>query len=187
MNHRQCLFYLLLFILPGFLSCGENAAPAAVSPATASTATATAGTDTAPRKRHPDLMRGKGSLSFKLDGKLYATDPLHTKCWTSANIPLVMLMATGEGLNISWQMGYNSRQDEYRLDSDKKGTLNFTIDGKMYWTRSVLHDDYLDIHFTEVKDKYSVKMLSGTFEGVLEDKDGHKVHITEGKFVTEDI
>ena len=134
-----------------------------------------------------DLTRGKGSLSFKLDGQLYETDPLHTKCWTTTNIPLAMLMAKGEGLNISWQMGYQEGTKSYKLDGDKKGTINFTIGGKTYWTRSVLGDNYLNITITEVKDKYTVRLLSGTFEGVLEDKEGNKVQITEGRFVTNDI
>jgi hypothetical protein len=142
-----------------------------------------------PHKRPPnqDLTKGKGSLSFKLDGQLYTTDPQHTKCWTTASVPLAMLMAKGEGLSISWQMGYEEGKNSYKLDGDRKGTINFTIGGKTYWTRSVKGDNYLDIIITDVKNKYSLKMLSGTFEGVLEDKDGKKVQITEGRFATDDI
>ena len=99
-----------------------------------------------------------------------------------------MLMAKGDGgLLVSWQMGYTSGQADYKLDGDKKGTINFTIDGKTYWTRSVTGDNFLDIKITEAKNKYNVILLSGTFEGVLEDKEGNKVQITEGKFITEDI
>jgi hypothetical protein len=98
-----------------------------------------------------------------------------------------MLMAKGEGLSISWQMGYQEGTKSYKLDGDKKGTINFTIGGKTYWTKSVLGDNYLNITITEIKDKYTVRLLSGTFEGVLEDKEGNKVQITEGRFVTNDI
>jgi hypothetical protein len=140
-------------------------------------------------KRPPgkSITQGKGTLSFKLDGQLYQTDPKRTKCWSTTTVPLAMLMAYGNGLSISWQMGYTTGQSAYKLDGDKKGTINFTIAGKTYWTRSVMGDNYLDIKITNTKDKYSVILLSGTFEGILEDKDGNKVRITEGKFVTEDI
>ena len=142
----------------------------------------------APKPPSKNISKGKGSLSFKLNGQLYETDPQKTKCWSTTNIPLAMLMAKGEaGLLVSWQMGYTSGEKNYKLDGDKKGTINFTIGDKTYWTRSVTGDNYLNIKITEEKNKYNMLLLSGTFEGVLEDKDGNKVQITEGRFVTEDI
>lgn len=140
-----------------------------------------------PRPPREKRSTGKGSLSFKMNGQLYKADPTRTKCWSTTNIPLAMLLAKGEGFSVSWQMGYTKEQSEYKLDGDKKGTINFTIGGKTYWTKSVLGDNYLNIKFTGIKDKYSIILLSGTFEGVLEDKDGNKVQITEGRFETEDI
>ena len=81
------------------------------------------------------ITKGKGSLSFKLDGQLYQTDPKRTKCWTTGGIPLAMLMAVGDGLTISWQMGYTEGETSYKLDGDSKGTINFTIGDKTYWGR----------------------------------------------------
>jgi hypothetical protein len=75
----------------------------------------------------------------------------------------------------------------YRVDNDSNGKLNFTLRGKTYWVRDVDGTNYLNIRITGVKEKYNVKLLSGTFEGVLADKDGNKVRITEGVFVTSDI
>ena len=172
---------LLLTMTALFFSCQEHPAKetAAAQPDSKDT--------TAPRPKKLDLTRGKGSLSFKLNGQLYATDPTKTKCWTTTNVSLAMLMAKGEGLSISWQMGYTTGQSEYKLEGDKQGTINFTIAGKTYWTRRVTGANYLDIKITSAVNKYNIILLSGTFEGVLEDKDGNKVQITEGKFVTEDI
>ena len=172
---------LLLAMTALFFSCQEHPAKetAAAQPDSKDT--------TAPGPKKLDLTRGKGSLSFKLNGQLYATDPTKTKCWTTTNVPLAMLMAKGEGLSISWQMGYTSGQSEYKLEGDKQGTINFTIADKTYWTRRVTGANYLDIKITSADNKYNVILLSGTFEGVLEDKDDNKVQITEGKFVTEDI
>ena len=38
-----------------------------------------------------------------------------------------------------------------------------------------------------MKDDYLTVIMTGTFEGVLEDKDGNKVQITEDRFTTESI
>ena len=75
----------------------------------------------------------------------------------------------------------------YKLDGDSKGTINFTINGKTYWTRSVLGDDYLNVIITSTKSMGTLVLLSGTFEGVLEDNDRNKVQITEGRFTTEKL
>jgi hypothetical protein len=183
MNYQKIIARLLILTFPVMIvsSCGGQATKEA-EPAVKEESKAK------PSDKRPklDLTQGKGTLSFKLDGKLYETDPLHTKCWSTANIPLAMLMSKGaDGLLVSWQMGYQEGQKSYKLNGDKDGTINFTIAGKTYWTR--LKRDYLNITITEVKDKYSIKLLSGSFEGVLEDKEGNQVQITEGRFVTNDI
>ena len=182
MNNKKLTLYLLLVSLAIiFFSCQEQTKKEAASAVTDNKSKSDK------RPANLNITKGKGTLSFKMDGQLYKTDQQRTKCWTTTNIPLAMLMARGEGLSISWQMGYEEGKDSYKLDGDSKGTINFTIDGKTYWTRSVMGDNYLNIIITNIKDKYSLKLLSGTFEGVLEDKDGNKVQITEGSFVTEDI
>jgi hypothetical protein len=174
--------FLLLSAILVFISCRENPAN---EPGT--TVKKNDNSEVASTSRPKGLTRGKGSLSFKLDGQLYETNPQRTKCWTTSAIPLAMLMAFGDGLSVSWQMGYSAEQKSYKLDGDKKGTINFTIGKKTYWTKSVMGDNYLNITITDIKDKSGVQLLSGTFEGVLEDKEGNKVQITEGRFVTEDI
>ena len=182
MNHKKLTLHLLLVVFTiVFFSCQgqpKNKASVAIKEDKGKAIETTA---------NHGITKGKGNVSFRMDGQLYKTDPQTTKCWTTSTAPLAMLMAKGEGLSISWQMGYEEGKDSYKLDGDSKGTINFTIGGKTYWTRSVSGDNYLNIIITNIKDKYSLKLLSGTFEGVLEDKDGNKVQITEGSFVTEDI
>jgi hypothetical protein len=179
---RSLSHFLLLSVILVFFSCGESAINES-----ATTVKKNDNREAASKSRPKGITRGKGSLSFKLDGQLYETNPQRTKCWTTTGIPLAMLMAFGDGLSISWQMGFTADQKSYKLDGDKKGNINFTIGQKTYWTRSVRGDNYLNITITEIKDKYNVLLLSGTFEGVLEDKEGNKVQITEGRFITEDI
>ncbi len=136
----------------------------------------------------PGKHRSVGSLSFKLDGVLYEADNDHAKAWTTSQTPLAMLMAKNStGLSVSMQIMNINGKGFYKLDGDSKGTVNFTIGGKTYWTRSVMGDNYLDLTVTDTKNQATVILLTGTFEGVLEDKDGNKVKVTEGKFSTESL
>ena len=129
-----------------------------------------------------------GSLSFKLNGELYEADPGRAKAWTTTQVPLAMLMARNDkGLSVSMQIQNMTGKGEYKLDGDSKGNVNFTINGKTYWTRSVMGDNYLNVMVTSTKNQATVVLLSGTFEGVLEDKDRNKVQITEGRFTTEKL
>ena len=92
-----------------------------------------------------------------------------------------------KGLSVSMQIQNMTGEGTYKLDGDSKGSVNFTINGKTYWTRSVMGDNYLNVTVTSTKNQATVILLSGIFEGVLEDKDGNKVQITEGKFTTESL
>lgn len=136
----------------------------------------------------PGNHKSVGSLSFKLNGELFEADPSRAKAWTTTQIPLAMLMARNDkGLSVSMQIQNMTGQGVYKLDGDSKGSVNFTVNGKTYWTRSVMGDNYLNVSITNTKNQATVILLSGTFEGVLEDKDGNKVQITEGKFTTESL
>lgn len=135
----------------------------------------------------PSLMKGKGNLSFKLNGQVYQSDSTQTKCWTSSTVPLAMLWAKGNDISISWQIQNMQGITTYKIDKDSKGSINFTIGSKTYWVRKTDGSNYLNIVITSIKDMYTVKLLSGTFEGILEDKDGNKVRVSEGRFVTKGI
>jgi len=129
-----------------------------------------------------------GSLSFKMNGELFEADAGHAKAWTTVQIPLAMLIARNDkGLSVSMQIQNMTGEGTYKLDGDRKGNVNFTINGKTYWTRSVMGDNYLNLVITNTKSQATVVLLSGTFEGVLEDRAGNKVQITEGKFTTDKI
>ena len=135
----------------------------------------------------PALSKGKGSLTFKLNGKFYQTDTSHTKCWTSPTIPVAILWSSGNGLDVSWKILDIKGKGIYKIDRDSRGSVSFFIAGKTYWIRKIDGSNYLTITVTGMKDLYGVKLLSGTFEGIIEDKDGNRVQITEGKFTTEGI
>jgi hypothetical protein len=178
---------LVLICLPTLLfACDQPATnkDAAATIATSSSDTTPHSNSTRPRK---SLMNGNGTLSFKLDGQLYETDPTTTKCWTTSNIPLTMMMAKGKDMSVSWQLQSIKGGGSYKIDNDSKGTVGFTIGEKMYWVRRTDGSNYLNIQITSTKNIGTVVLLSGTFNGVLEDKEGNKVQVTEGKFTTESL
>ena len=172
---RNNLFFLTLIVL--FFACNN-----------ADKKTETSQEITKPGRPVMANHKSVGSLSFKLNGEFFEADPARVKAWTTSQVPLAMLMARNEkGLSVSMQIYNMTGEGTYKLDGDSKGSVNFTINGKTYWTRSVMGDNYLDLVVTSTKNQSTVVLLSGTFEGVLEDKDGNKVQITEGRFTTESL
>ena len=168
MYMRRKFLFLFLITVAGLLHCGAQ----------------TLNTN---RPSDPSLIRGKGSLSFKLNGKIYHANPSEIKCWTTAKVPVAILWAKGDDLNISLQIQHMKGTGIYRIDKDSSGKTNFTVGGKVYWIKRTDGSNYLNVVITGIKDLYSVKLLSGSFEGILEDGDGHRVNITAGLFTTEGI
>lgn len=175
---KNGLFLLSMLLL--FLSCGNNTDKKIGNNQELTTA----------ERPEPGKHKSKsvGSLSFKLNGELFEADPSRVKAWTTSQVPLAMLMARNDkGLSVSMQIYNITGEGDYKLDGDSKGSVNFTINEKTYWTRSVTGDNYLNVKITSTKNQATVVLLSGTFEGVLEDKDRNKVQITEGRFTTESL
>src|SRR5689334_16537478 len=81
----------------------------------------------------PALSQGKGSLTFKLNGKFYQTDTSHTKCWTSPTVPVAILWSSGNGLDVSWKILDIKGKGIYKIDRDSRGSVSFFIAGKTYW------------------------------------------------------
>jgi hypothetical protein len=129
-------------------------------------------------------MKGKGSLSFKLNNHTYQSDSTQTKCWTSDKTPSAILWAKGLDINVSWQIQNVTGKGIYRIDKDSKGTINITTGNKTYWIRKTDGSNYLNITIADIREVYGVKLLSGTFEGIVEDKEGNKVQVIAGRFTT---
>jgi hypothetical protein len=178
-NTIKYIFLISALAVSVFTSCQGNAA---VDKATSK--------DTVPAAKPPyggARHQSKGSLSFKANGTGYEADPAHVKAFANAQVPLAMMLSKSDnGLSVSFQIRYNGK-GEYKIDRDSKGTVGFTINGKMYWVVNASSGDYLDIAITDTKEIGTLILLSGTFEGVLEDREGNKVTITDGKFTTESV
>src|SRR5882724_3749321 len=180
---RTVLYFILSTLLPVMLSCKDKRAQAKGAESGADTTAHPAAVTPHLNTAHVS----KGLLSFKINGQTYEADPAHAKCWSTSNIPLVMCMAKGKDLTVSMELASNSGKGVFRIEGDKQGKVGFTIADKFYWVK--LKGDYLSITITDTKAvQYStVLMLSGTFEGQLQDKDGNKVQITDGQFTTESL
>jgi hypothetical protein len=128
----------------------------------------------------------KGSMSFKFNGQAYAADPSHAKGYAMSQTGLGYINGANSttGILIGLEL-FVKAKGEYVIKGDKDGKVNFTINGVMYWVRS--SGNYLKIVIKETKQLGSLLLLNGTFEGIVEDKDGHKAQITEGKFSTEKL
>jgi hypothetical protein len=170
-NTFQTLLFCIVIL---FTSCNEN------------------GQDTKPSPGQPPGLQNKresrGTLSFKLNGELFEADPAQSKAWTGNGVPLALLTGKNDkGLFVSMQMQNFKGEGAYKLDSDRNGGMSITVNGKDYGIRSVMKDDYINVVISDIKTLGPVLLLSGTFEGVLEDKDRNKVQITEGRFTTESL
>lgn len=134
----------------------------------------------------PSLIKGKGSFSCKINGQLYRSAAGQAKCWTSSTVTIALLWAKGDQLDVSCQIQHIDGTGSYLIKADSSGTVNFTIGNRVYWIRRT-GQNYLRITLTGIREVHNIKLLSGTFEGVLEDKNGNRIQITEGRFTTEDV
>jgi hypothetical protein len=129
-----------------------------------------------------------GSLSFKLNGEFFEADPAQAKAWTGKGVPMAILKASNnKGLDVSMQVEDMKGEGTYKLNCDSRGGINITVNGKTYGLHKAMKEDYLNVVITGIKTVGPVLLLSGTFEAVLDDNEGNKVRITEGKFTTESI
>lgn len=128
----------------------------------------------------------KGSMSFKFNGQLFEADPSHAKGYSMIQTGLGYINGanSSKGFLVGLEI-FVKGKGNLSVKRDQDGKVNFTINDVMYWVKSP--GDYLNVDITNVKQMGQLYLLSGTFEGVVEDKDGHKAKITEGKFSTESL
>ena len=123
-----------------------------------------------------------GSLSFKLNGKLYTADSSHARGYANKQTMQAYINgANSEDMVMGIEIKNLKGTGVYMISSNT-GKVDFTINHKTY---TVLKPgDYLTITVTAVKQQSSFLLLNGLFEGSLQDKLGNKVLITEGRFET---
>lgn len=127
-----------------------------------------------------------GVFSFKANGELITAESDKVKSWTTTQFPIGIIIASNKnGLFVSMQIKNMTGAGSYKLDGDDKGTVHFTVNGHTYFTKGEKGENVLNLNVTNTKGDSTMILLSGTFDGVLEDKDGNKLQITEGVFSTD--
>lgn len=129
---------------------------------------------------HKPLSRG--ALSFKLNGKLYVADTSHARGYTvKQTMQAIINGANSEDMVMDIEFKNNYTKAIYTINN-VNGKVDFTIQHKTYSVTKP--GDYLKVTITAVKQQDAFILLNGLFEGQLEDKQGEKAVITEGKFET---
>lgn len=123
-----------------------------------------------------------GSLNFKCNGQLYAADSSHARAYALKQTDAAFIKAANTAnivLSVEWK---GLKGPGTYIITSKESNAEFTIDHKTYLLKQA--NDYIKIVITNVKHSGSFLLLSGTFEGQLQDKNGTKIKISEGKFST---
>lgn len=124
----------------------------------------------------------KGSLSFKLNGKMYIADSSHARGYVNKQTMQAYINgANSEDMVMGIEFSGVNGKGTFTL-SNTNGKVDFTIQHKTY--SLVKPGDYLKLTITNIKQQGSFLLLNGVFEGSLQDKLGNKALITEGKFET---
>ena len=126
-----------------------------------------------------------GSLSFKCNGQLYTADSAHARAYALKQTDAVFIKgANTENIVLSAEWKGLKGPGVYTI-TNKESKAEFTIDHKSYSLKQA--DDYIKIVITNVKQSGSFLLLSGTFEGQLQDNKGIKIKILEGRFETRSL
>jgi hypothetical protein len=127
-------------------------------------------------------VKSSGALSFRCNGQLYSADSGHARAYSVKQTATGYINAANKDdmiTGIEWQA---IKGPGTFYITNKAGKADFTINHKTY---SVKQDgDYVKIVISNVKQQGAFLLLSGTFEAQLQDKNGNKVKITEGRFET---
>ena len=131
---------------------------------------------------YAQTINSAGSLNFKCNGQLYAADSSHARAYALTQTGAAFIKAANTAnivLSVEWK---GLKGPGVYVINSKESKAEFTIDHKTYLLKQA--DDYIKIVITNVKHSGSFLLLSGTFEGQLQDKNGTKIKISEGKFST---
>lgn len=126
--------------------------------------------------------RSLGSLSFRCNGEFYAADSTHARAYAVKQTSVAYINgANKENMVASIEWKAVKGPGQFVIDK-QNGKVEFTINHKTYLLTGA--GDYIKIMISKVKQQDSFLLLSGTFEGQLQDKSGNKIKITEGIFET---
>jgi hypothetical protein len=130
----------------------------------------------------PPNIKSVGSLTFRCNGRLYTADSTHARGYAVKQTSVAYINgANSETMVIDIEWKGVKKPGTFLLNS-KGSKAEFTINLKTYSLKQA--GGWLKIVISSVKQQGSFVLLSGTFEGQLQDKNGNKAEITEGRFET---
>lgn len=129
-------------------------------------------------------MRSIGALSFRVNGQLYTADSTHARGYAVKQTTVAYINGANDDMVIGIEWKGVKSAGSFSLN-EKNGKVEFAISHKTYSIKQP--GDYLKIVIKEAKQQGAFLLLNGTFEGQLQDKNGSKLQITEGRFETRSI
>jgi hypothetical protein len=130
----------------------------------------------------PLTVRSVGALVFKCNGQLYIADSTHARGYAVKQTSAAYINgANSETMVIDIEWKGVKGPGTFFINS-KESNAEFTINHKTYSLKQP--GAYLKIVIVRATQQGSFVLLSGTFEGQLQDKNGNKATITEGRFET---
>ncbi len=139
---------------------------------------------TAAMKTLPGIM-SEGSLSFRCNGSLYTANSTHARGYVVKQTSVGYINgANNENMVIGIEWKGVERPGTFSI-CNKQDKAEFSINHKTYSVRQT--GNYLKIKISDIKQHGAFLLLTGTFEGQLEDKNGNKITITDGKFATHSL
>jgi hypothetical protein len=126
--------------------------------------------------------RSKGTLSFRVQNKVYTADSTHARGYSVTHTAESFINgANSENMVINMEWKSSGAKGVYRITAGS-GKADFTLQYKTYLL--LQPGDYIKIEIRSAKKQDAFVLISGTFEGQLQDRNGHKIIITEGRFST---
>ncbi|MFN9710091.1 MAG: hypothetical protein ACK55K_01615 [Bacteroidota bacterium] len=126
--------------------------------------------------------KSKGFLSFRIDGMLYKADSTHARAYSIKSATKAFLSAANKNnmlLDVQWNVFKGP--DTYIINKSK-GSADFVINHQTY--TFIRPDDFIKVTITGIREKGTLLLLKGNFEGRLRDRNGKEINISEGKFET---
>ncbi|WP_207510569.1 hypothetical protein [Longitalea luteola] len=125
--------------------------------------------------------RSTGTLRFQANGVLYTADSTHARGYAVKQTSMAYINGASNDMVIGIEWQGMKGPGIYAINT-RAGKAEFSINHKSYLPKQA--DDYLKITVRAIKQQGAFLLLSGSFEGQLQDRAGNKLKITAGSFET---
>lgn len=123
----------------------------------------------------------KGALRFQANGQLYTADSTHARGYAVKQTTLAYINGANDEMVIGIEWKGVKGPGTFSIDT-RGGKAEFSLNHKSYFPQQA--GDYLKITVREARQQGAFLLLNGTFEGLLQDRNGNKLKITAGSFET---